>query len=71
MSRGREEEAKAILTKYHGDGDPEHYNVSIQMDEMKAAVNTSGSDKVRMRDRMSLIFAHLSLAALVRLPRAL
>jgi MFS family permease len=49
MSRGREEEAKAIITKYHGDGDPEHYNVSIQMDEMKAAVNTSGSDKVRLQ----------------------
>jgi len=47
MSRGREQEARQILTKYHGEGDPEHYIVQIQMDEMRDAITTSGSDKVR------------------------
>ena len=46
MSRGREEEALKILTKYHGEGDPEHYVVRIEMDEMKEGIKTSGSDKV-------------------------
>ncbi|EMD00084.1 hypothetical protein BAUCODRAFT_145396 [Baudoinia panamericana UAMH 10762] len=45
MSRGREEEAQRILAKYHGEGDPEHFIVRIQMDEMREAIQTSGSDK--------------------------
>ncbi|EXJ54382.1 hypothetical protein A1O7_09721 [Cladophialophora yegresii CBS 114405] len=45
MSRGREEEAHAILTKYHGEGDPNHEIVQLEMDEMRDRVNTSGSDK--------------------------
>lgn len=45
MSRGREEEARKFLVKYHGEGDPEHELVRIQMDEMKSAINTAGSDK--------------------------
>ena len=46
MSRGREEEALRIITKYHGEGDPESDIVRIEMDEMRDAINTSGSDKV-------------------------
>jgi hypothetical protein len=46
MSRGREEEAHKILTKYHGEGNPEHFIVQIEMDEMRDAIKTSGSDKV-------------------------
>lgn len=45
MSRGREEEARRILTKYHGNGDQDHYIVAIQMEEMREAIKTSGSDK--------------------------
>ncbi|KAK3671457.1 hypothetical protein LTR78_008735 [Recurvomyces mirabilis] len=45
MSRGREHEARSILTKYHGEGDPGHYLVQIEMDEMRNAIDTSGSDK--------------------------
>ena len=45
MSRGREEEAHCILTNYHGGGDPDHEIVQLEMDEMRSAVNTSGSDK--------------------------
>ncbi|MCJ1433926.1 hypothetical protein MMC27_003291 [Xylographa pallens] len=45
MSNGREEEALKILAKYHGEGDPEHPVVQIEMAEMREAINTSGSDK--------------------------
>lgn len=45
MSRGREAEALEILTKYHGEGDPENDIVRIEMEEMRDAINTSGSDK--------------------------
>lgn len=47
MSRGREEEALRILTKYHGEGDAEHEIVRIEMEEMRASIQTAGSDKVR------------------------
>lgn len=45
MSRGREAEAHAILTKYHGEGDPNHEIVVLEMEEMREAVDTAGSDK--------------------------
>lgn len=45
MSRGRDQEARAILAKYHGDGDPEHEIVQLEMEEMSEAIETTGSDK--------------------------
>lgn len=45
MSRGREEEALRIIAKYHGEGDPENEIVRIEMEEMREAINTAGSDK--------------------------
>ncbi|KAJ9603792.1 hypothetical protein H2200_011978 [Cladophialophora chaetospira] len=45
MSRGREQEAHDILTRYHGEDDPNHEIVQLEMDEMRDCVNTSGSDK--------------------------
>lgn len=37
-----------ILTcfRYHGEGDPEHEVVQIEMEEMREAIKTAGSDKV-------------------------
>ncbi|MCJ1314114.1 hypothetical protein MMC25_007794 [Agyrium rufum] len=45
MSRDREDEARAILTKYHGEGDPNHVIVQLEIDEMRQAIATRGSDK--------------------------
>ena len=45
MSCGREQEARAILAKYHGDGDPEHEVVQLEMEEMSEAIDTTDSDK--------------------------
>ncbi|KDQ50464.1 hypothetical protein JAAARDRAFT_141972 [Jaapia argillacea MUCL 33604] len=45
MSRGRDEEALAILAKYHGEGDPNHEIVQLEMEEMRGMIKTSGSDK--------------------------
>lgn len=45
MSRGREAEALQILTKYHGEGDPEYEIVRVEMEEMRDSIKTSGSDK--------------------------
>ena len=53
MSNGREQEALRIITKYHGEGDPENYIVRIEMDEMRDAIQTTGSDKVSFADRFS------------------
>lgn len=46
MSRRREQEARAILTKYHGDGDPEHEIVQLEMEEISEAIDTTGTDKI-------------------------
>jgi len=45
MSRGREQEALDILTKYHGEGSPSHEIVQLEMMEMREAIQTSGTDK--------------------------
>jgi hypothetical protein len=45
MSRGRTSEARAILAKYHGEGDPSHEIVQIEMLEMESAIETAGTDK--------------------------
>ncbi|EJU06076.1 MFS lactose permease [Dacryopinax primogenitus] len=44
MARGREEEAKRILIKYHGEGDPDNELVQLEMEEMHEAIDTAGSD---------------------------
>ena len=33
-------------SRYHGEGDPNHPVVQLEMDEMRDAIRTSGSDKV-------------------------
>lgn len=32
--------------RYHGEGNPDHEIVRIEMDEMRVAIETEGSDKV-------------------------
>lgn len=45
MAQDRHEEAAGILAKYHGDGNPDHPIVQLQMKEMVASISTDGSDK--------------------------
>jgi hypothetical protein len=33
------------MAKYHGNGDPEHEVVRLEMEEMSEAIDTTGSDK--------------------------
>lgn len=44
-SHGQQEKAWAIITKYHGDGDPENPFVKLQIEEYEAVINMGGSDK--------------------------
>ncbi|KDN46946.1 hypothetical protein RSAG8_04023, partial [Rhizoctonia solani AG-8 WAC10335] len=43
---GREEQARAILTKYHGNGDPNSPLVEFEMQEIKTMCELDGSDQV-------------------------
>ncbi len=45
MGQGRDNEAKAILIKYHGDGDPASIIVNLEMQEMAEVIELDGSDK--------------------------
>lgn len=45
ISQGRNESARAILARYHGEEDPEHPIVKLQMAEMEYQISTEGSDK--------------------------
>ncbi|KAL1893482.1 hypothetical protein Sste5346_006310 [Sporothrix stenoceras] len=45
MSYGRKDAARKILTRYHGEGDPEHPLVTLQLAEMEYQISTDGSDK--------------------------
>jgi sugar porter (SP) family MFS transporter len=45
ISQGRTESARAVLARYHGEGDPEHPLVKLQMAEMEYQISTEGSDK--------------------------
>lgn len=38
VEQSREEEARAILTKYHGEGDPDNRYVCFQMFEMEQQI---------------------------------
>ena len=45
ISHGRNESARAVLARYHGEGDPNHPIVKLQMAEMEYQISTEGSDK--------------------------
>ncbi|TFY77891.1 hypothetical protein EWM64_g6124 [Hericium alpestre] len=45
MAHGRDQEAFAFLTKYHGNGDPNHPIVTLQIREFQENIRTDGSDK--------------------------
>lgn len=45
MANGREEEAHAFLTKYHGNGKSDSKLVSLQIAEMREGIRQDGIDK--------------------------
>ncbi|CEL02145.1 Putative Sugar transporter (Hexose transporter) [Aspergillus calidoustus] len=45
MAQDRAEDAAKVLAKYHGDSDPNHPIVVLQMREMRESIATDGSDK--------------------------
>lgn len=45
VAQSREEEARAILTKYHGEGDPNNVYVRLEMFEMQQQIEKDGADK--------------------------
>jgi sugar porter (SP) family MFS transporter len=45
ISQGKNEAARAVLARYHGEGDPDHPLVKLQMVEMEHQISTTGSDK--------------------------
>ncbi|KAJ5938119.1 hypothetical protein N7454_004461 [Penicillium verhagenii] len=45
IAQGREEEAHAFLTKYHGNGDPQARLVRLEIEEMKEGIRIDGIDK--------------------------
>lgn len=45
MANGREEEAHAFLTKYHGNGRSDSKLVSLQIAEMREGIRQDGIDK--------------------------
>ncbi|EJD04682.1 general substrate transporter [Fomitiporia mediterranea MF3/22] len=54
---GREEEAFALLTKYHGNDDPNNPIVKLQIEEFKENIKQNASDK-RWWDFRALIATH-------------
>ncbi|KAL4914364.1 general substrate transporter [Aspergillus aurantiobrunneus] len=45
MAQDRAEDAAKVLAKYHGDNDPEHPIVLLQLKEMQQSIATDASDK--------------------------
>ncbi|KAJ5634041.1 hypothetical protein N7528_001883 [Penicillium herquei] len=45
LTQGRDEEAMAFLTKYHGNGDPNARLVRLEMEEMREGIRIDGIDK--------------------------
>lgn len=45
MAQDRVDEAIQVLAKYHGEGDPDHPIVALQVKEMHHQISTDGSDK--------------------------
>jgi MFS family permease len=46
LAHDRQDDARAMLAKYHGDGDPESPLVRLEMQEMIADISLEGKDKV-------------------------
>ncbi|KAI0386476.1 general substrate transporter [Hypomontagnella monticulosa] len=57
MANGREAEAVAFLTKYHGNGDPNSRLVQLEVDEMKEGIRQDGIDK-RPLDYRPFLLTH-------------
>lgn len=45
VAQDRHEDAARILTKYHGEGSPNHPMVKLQLEEMSAQISAEASDK--------------------------
>ncbi|RLM00075.1 hypothetical protein CFD26_105778 [Aspergillus turcosus] len=45
MAQDRVEDAVEVLARYHGEGDPSHPMVTLQIKEMQHQISTDGSDK--------------------------
>ncbi|KIY02247.1 uncharacterized protein Z520_02385 [Fonsecaea multimorphosa CBS 102226] len=45
LAHDRIEEAKAVLVKYHGDGDPDSVVVRVELEEMMEVIRMDGADK--------------------------
>lgn len=45
IAHGRDESARNVLAGLHGEGDPDHPLVKLQMVEMQTTISTEGSDK--------------------------
>lgn len=45
LAHDRLEDAKAVLTKYHGDGNPDSFVVQVELDEMMEVIRMDASDK--------------------------
>ncbi|EGX89728.1 MFS monosaccharide transporter, putative [Cordyceps militaris CM01] len=45
FAHDREAESLAFLTRYHGDGNPQHALVRMQMEEYRLVISLNGSDK--------------------------
>ncbi len=54
FTHGKQEEAKAILTKYHGDDNPDSVYVTLQLEEFNSQLELDGADK-RWWDYRALI----------------
>lgn len=44
MARGRSEEARAFLTRYHGAGDPNAQAVTVQWKEFQESIELNGTE---------------------------
>ncbi|KAI0651511.1 general substrate transporter [Trametes meyenii] len=45
IGQGRTDKAHEILTRYHGDGDPDSPIVALELEEMQEVISANGSDK--------------------------
>ena len=45
MAQDRQDDARKVLAKYHGEGDEKHPLVHLQLTEMHSQLSTTGSDK--------------------------
>jgi hypothetical protein len=62
MANGREEEAHAFLTKYHGNGRSDSKLVSLQIAEMREGIRQDGIDKTWWDCELPVNFSRKILA---------